>query len=322
MNTPIISIVICTHRRFDLLEGAIESLVNQTASSHIFQVIVVDNDQCSNPEVKEIVEKVKRKITIQYIHEPKLGLSHARNTGGQNARADYIGYMDDDAKAPVDYIKNIEKLIRRHQPDIFGGPYFPFYLDPKPEWFQDSYGTGTKGDDVRFLSENEYLDGGNIGFNRSILELTGWFDPALGMTGKKVWYGEETMVIIRARELKKDLKVYYEPEIYVEHLVPVWKMSVVNQLKKRFQQGRSQVYFWILEKDQKKARSQSPGKFLRILFSILLKTVPQLILRNRSRYPFSQNFLFEEVSKSFNSLGGQSTLIIDLLYNRINKIKY
>ncbi len=312
MGKPIISIVICTHRRFSLLDGAVKSLVEQNVTPDCYEVLVVDNDHKPNLKVQDIVKKVELEITIKYIHESKLGLSHARNTGGKISGTDYIGYMDDDAKAPVNYIENIVKFIQQQHPDIFGGPHFPFYLDSKPEWFRDSYGAGTKGPTARLLTTNEYLAGMNIIFHRSILEQAGWFDPELGMTGNKVWYGEETMVIIRAREVKKDLKVYYAPDIFVQHLVPAQKMSVLNQFKVRFQTGRSQVYFWISVERLTSARIKAPVNLIRILFVILLKTVPQLLTRDRSQYPFMQNYLFEEVSKSFSALGGQVQLIADL----------
>ncbi|MCP4270019.1 MAG: glycosyltransferase family 2 protein [Candidatus Brocadiaceae bacterium] len=306
-----VSIVICTHRRFDLLVGAVQSLVVQSSSPATFEVIVVDNDHKPNPEVQKIVSNVSSKIQIRYLHESKLGLSHARNAGGKIATSDYIGYMDDDAKANPKYIETLLNVLHEHSPDICGGPHYPFYLGQKPDWFHDSYGTGTRGDVARCLTTNEYLDGGNIIFHRSVLKQTGWFDPALGMTGKKVWYGEETMVIIRARKLMKDLIVYYDPDVYVQHLVPTRKMSILNKFKKEFQTGRSQIYFWIPEKELQGYRSKAPVNVIRILLSTLFKIIQQLISRDRSRYPFIQNFLFEEVSKSFTALGEQLTLTID-----------
>ena len=55
MKQPIISIVICTHRRFELLKLAVKSMVNQSAKSDLYEVIVVDNDIRQNKEVKKNV---------------------------------------------------------------------------------------------------------------------------------------------------------------------------------------------------------------------------------------------------------------------------
>ncbi len=66
-----ISIVISSHRRFDLLAGAIESLVNQTAPADAYEVIVVDNDHNPNRPIQEIVSNANSHICIRYLHECK-----------------------------------------------------------------------------------------------------------------------------------------------------------------------------------------------------------------------------------------------------------
>ena len=88
MNTYEVSIVICTHRRSKLLENVVQSLIDQTANPDTYEVIVVDNDYIPNKEVEEIVQQAVQKIPIRYVHEHKIGLSHARNAGGMRVHAD------------------------------------------------------------------------------------------------------------------------------------------------------------------------------------------------------------------------------------------
>jgi len=148
----------------------------------------VDNDHQPNPEVQKIVSNVKSNISTKYLHESKLTLSNARTAGGKLATSDYISYMDD-AKANPKYIEILTQILDTHKPDICGGPYYPFYLDPKPVWFLDRYGSSSLGDEFRYLTSREYLNGGNIVFRWGLMDEVGWFDPNLGMTGKKIWYG-------------------------------------------------------------------------------------------------------------------------------------
>lgn len=306
-----VSIVICTHRRFDLLADVVQSLVNQTASSDSYEVIVVDNDHHPNPAVREIVSNARPKITIKYLHESKLGLSHARNAGGKFAASDYIGYMDDDARANPKYIEILAQILDTHKPDVCGGPYYPFYLDPKPVWFLDRYGSSSLGDEPRYLMSREYLTGMNIIFRRDLLDEVGWFNPNLGMTDTKVWYGEETIIIINAWIAHPDLKVYYDPELFVYHLVPAWKMRIWNLMKIAHQKGKSHAYFWIPEDKHDFFRRRAPYNLMVSLLYLGRKIFLGIISRDRKKYPFWQNYVIEDISGNIERIGNHTRLILD-----------
>ncbi len=75
----------------------------------------------------------------------------------------FIGYMDDDGKAPPEWLSVAAGVVRQQDPDLFGGPIYPFYESPKPGWFKDDYGTFTVLGESRFLtSADEYLSGSNL----------------------------------------------------------------------------------------------------------------------------------------------------------------
>ncbi len=314
-----VSIVICTHRRFDLLAAAVQSLVNQTASPDSYEVIVVDNDHQPNLEVQEIVSKASSKNAIKYLHESKLGLSHARNAGAKLATSDYIGYLDDDGKANPKYIEILLKVLHEHAPDICGGPYYPFYLDPKPVWFLDRYGSSSHGEKPRYLTSRAYLTGSNIVFRRGLLDELGWFDPNFGMKGKKLWYGEETMIMINAWKANPELRVYYDPEIFVHHLVPARKMSILGHMRMLYQMGNSQVYFWMTEEERKKARFNAPWTLVRIVLRLMVKSLADVLFRDQEKYPRWQNFVYEKTSGHFGVMGSQVRLIKGMLFSKYSE---
>lgn len=314
MTKTLVSIVICTHRRPNLLRLAVQSLIDQTASPEGYEVIVVDNDRNPNEEVREIVKQVDPFIQVCYIHEATIGLSHARNTGGKAGQASYIGYLDDDAKVHPSYVHEVIRIIKDISPDIFGGPYYPFYLKPKPFWFLDRYGTGTEiGRFPLFLQKGRYLSGSNIFFKQELLEKVGWFDSQFGMMGKKIGYGEETMVQIKAWNANPHLKVYYHPGQYIEHLVPTRKMSLFYRLKSAFMMGNSQAYFWISENEIFSAQRNAPLRLIFLLLNLLLRTWPELALRDRCRFPYWQNYVYEQTAKYMTALGQESRRLRDLL---------
>jgi glycosyltransferase involved in cell wall biosynthesis len=299
-----VSIVICTHRRFDVLAGAVESLVHQTASPDTYEVIVVDNDHHPNPSVQEVVSNVSSQISLRYLHESKLGLSRARNSGGKLAKSDYVGYLDDDARANPKHIEILTRICKTYKPDICGGPFYPFYVSAKPEWFNDRYGTGfCYGHKPRYLNSDEYLGGGNIVFRRNLLDTVEWFDPHLGMIGDKIWYGEDTKLMVKAWRMNPGLKVYYEPRLFVLHLVPDWKMSIRKLIKIEYLKGKSHAYFWISEDKHNIFRRLAPYILMLSLLCLGFKMFRGALSFSREKYPFWQNFAIEMLNPDIERIG-------------------
>ena len=75
-------------------------------------------------------------------------------------------------------------------------------------------------------------------FRRSLLESLGGFNPFLGMAGKKMAYGEETALLQRIRAKAKDKTVYYDPALFVHHLVQTRKMKLKWIIAHHFVSGR------------------------------------------------------------------------------------
>jgi len=153
------------------------------------------------------------------------------------------------AKAPEQWLEIAKQIIDQHSPAIFGGPYYAFYNSPKPKWFKDSYSSHTLGDQAHPLEFNEFVSGGNIFFRKSLLQEIGGFDPKLGMIGNKIAYGEETALQIYIRESMPYELIYYDPELYVYHLVRTEKMSLKWSFCQHFSHGR--YSFLIFKKSSK-----------------------------------------------------------------------
>jgi glycosyltransferase involved in cell wall biosynthesis len=237
MFKPIVSIIVCTYNRSDLLKDALQSFTDQTSDKARYEVIVVDNNSCDNTE--EVVRTfIERQKNFLYVKEPKQGLSHARNRGYMEARGKYVAYIDDDARAESSWVENIIDFTSRH-PEIaaFGGPYKGFSLVEVPKWYKDSYGSWTLGEKEKQICQNEWINGTNMIYERSLLKNFGGFNPKIGMAGKKMSYGEETNLLIKIKE--KNLPIYYVPDIVVEHLVADYKMSFMWMLKSDYMNGLS-----------------------------------------------------------------------------------
>lgn len=239
MNKPIISVVVCTYNRADLLPGCLESLAEQTLDKSIYEVIVVNNNSTDNAQgIAE--EFAGKQPNFRVVVETKQGLSHARNRGYREAKGDYVAYIDDDARADVRWVELILDALESVKPEpvVVGGTILPWYEKKPPDWFMDDYEIRSWGDAKHFLepprAENGF-SGSNMTFRKSILEEFGGFSADYGVVGNVLRLGEETELF--SRIYKKHPLFWYDPAIQVEHLVPARNMSVSYRLKRTYAGG-------------------------------------------------------------------------------------
>ncbi len=90
---PLLSVVMATYNRSDLVGRAIESILNQTYND--FELIIVDDGSIDGtPQIlQKYTAKDKRIILLQQNNQ---GLAAARNAAVDKAQGKYIAFMDDD----------------------------------------------------------------------------------------------------------------------------------------------------------------------------------------------------------------------------------
>jgi len=104
-NPPLVSVLITTHNRSDLLKRAIESALRQTYKT--LEVIVIDDGSTDNTE--EVVnEYLIQYDNLKYLkHSEAKGANVARNNGIRRAQGKYIAGLDDDDEFSEDYIETL-----------------------------------------------------------------------------------------------------------------------------------------------------------------------------------------------------------------------
>ncbi|MCX8503507.1 MAG: glycosyltransferase family 2 protein [Beijerinckiaceae bacterium] len=242
LNSPLLSVVICTFNRASLLSGCLTELARQASgiSSRAIDFLVVDNN--SNDQTQQVCERFMMEWpSLRYVFEPSTGLSHARNRGAIESDSTYIAYLDDDAVAGPEYLQNVIAVLVSHEPDLAGGPMFPFYTSPKPFWFQDEL-------EVRnHASETGFFDcpitGANFIIRRDILFRLGMFSVDYGMVGSKLRLGEERNLVEKYRSTTppNERKIYYSQDCFIYHHVPAEKMKVGYFIRRAFESGRMRM---------------------------------------------------------------------------------
>ena len=304
LSSPLISVVICTYNRVDIFVDALKTICNQTLDASFYEVIVVDNNSSDNTAdvAKDFCERFS---TVRYYVESKQGLSHARNRGWQEAKGEYVAYIDDDCKIPEQFLAAAKSIIERISPVAFGGPGLAFYNSPKPRWYKDSYGSQTPFKEARILKGLEItkIYGMNMFFRRSALQASGGFDPKLGMIGDKLAYYEETAVLLHIAKTMPEEIFYYDPALYVYHLVQEKRMSFRWFAKASISLGR----YSVLCNGSDMPSGTGPLVLLRHinlqLLLLLRHFVRGFLFRNRTVYVYYQNYIYERSSKHLRKLG-------------------
>jgi len=92
LDAPPVSVIIPTYNRIDLLGGALASIAAQTQAP--YEVIVVDD--ASTEDVSGKVSEFGM-LPVSLIRRPERGgAAAARNTGIQEAKGEYVGFLDSD----------------------------------------------------------------------------------------------------------------------------------------------------------------------------------------------------------------------------------
>jgi len=89
----VVSAIITTFERVELLKRAVKSVLSQSFTQ--LEIIIVD-DASSNNDASTMVNDLNDDRIRLIKHDVNKGVSAARNTGIKHARGDYVAFLDDD----------------------------------------------------------------------------------------------------------------------------------------------------------------------------------------------------------------------------------
>lgn len=216
-----VSVVVCTHNRPEELARCLRSL--QDLSLPPQQIIVVDNAPNSDA-TRQLVTQISG---IQYVLEPSLGLSVARNAGIRSSNSDIIAFTDDDVVVHPDWIARLQQGFQDPKVMAVTGLMLPAELETEAQLIFHRGGGGPGWGyravtfDSQFFAEMKSRGvpvwrigaGANMAFRRKAFELVGYFDQRLGAGASgcsedsELWY----------RILAKGWLCRYEPSAVIHH---------------------------------------------------------------------------------------------------------
>jgi GT2 family glycosyltransferase len=216
-----LSVVVCTRDRPCELERCLRALRAQHSAPR--EVVVVDNSEqrSAQPVCAAFPE-------VRYVHEPRPGLSIARNAGIAASRGALIAFTDDDVEVHPGWSAELTHAFRAYSDvDAVTGLVLPSSLATRAQrCFQfDMGGFGSSFLPLRF--DGSFIDeqlphgpqvwrigaGANMAFRRAVFDRVGLFDERLGAGASgcsedsELWY----------RLLANGGCCFYEPKAVVFH---------------------------------------------------------------------------------------------------------
>jgi succinoglycan biosynthesis protein ExoM len=226
-----IDIGVCTYRRPEL-EQTLNSLAKMTVPGNAeIRIIVADNDDA--PSARGRVEAMRASVPhdIVYVHCPSSNISIARNACLDNARGDFLAFIDDDETASEDWIERLTEAALTTGADAVLGPVKAIYGEDAPDWMQrgDFHSTFPVWVGDRIITGYTC----NVLLRLSAPSLAGRrFNLALGRSG-----GEDTEFFTHMHRMGGTIS--YAPAAWVQEPVPAKRAAFSWLAKRKFRFGQT-----------------------------------------------------------------------------------
>ena len=183
--------------------------INKISYSNFFVTIVLDYDE------KKWLPKIKYKINKLIVG--KINMSKKRNIAAKKYKSKYIAFIDSDAYPNKNWLKLATKYLKLKKGDIVGGPSLPFSDQNYSE-------------KICYLSKRSLFVTGYLNFRKykAKSRLCDWLESCNLVMEKKTFLkykgmdedrytGEDKEFFERARKKNPNLKVFYNPNLYIYH---------------------------------------------------------------------------------------------------------
>lgn len=137
----------------------------------------------------------------QLVNSTKRNVAHQRNLGAKQARGRYLLFLDADTRLPPSFLTGVAYQTQVYQPDCFSC-WATVASDKKEDKLIAT--AINLGLELGKTVNNPVAIGAMMGIKRAAFRRLGGFD-------RKISYGEDTELFLRAERAGYDLKIFREP---------------------------------------------------------------------------------------------------------------
>ncbi|MBS0419118.1 MAG: glycosyltransferase family 2 protein [Proteobacteria bacterium] len=130
-----LSVCIATYRRNERLAEVLEDLRRQTFLPD--QIVVVDNDAVGG--ARTVIEAMRAggaPFQLDYAVQPERNIARTRNRTVELAQGEWLAFVDDDERAPADWLKRLMQAAEKYQAQGVLAPVEPRLPEEAPQWIR------------------------------------------------------------------------------------------------------------------------------------------------------------------------------------------
>ncbi|MBU0477489.1 glycosyltransferase [bacterium] len=238
-NLPFVSVIVPVYNGEKIIEGCIESLLDQDYPRDKYELIVVDNN--SRDKTAQII----RRYPVRYIVEDKIRTSYAaRNEGIRYAKGEILAFIDADCIAFKNWIRVGAGAFKKDNTGCVAG----IIKGTKPKNYVEEYliKENTLSQDVT-LNHNflPYPQTANTFYRKIVFENIGYFE--------KKWVSGGDGDLAWRMQLNTNYKIKFIPDAVVLHK---HRSTIKSMFKQRVKWGIGETLLY-----KKYRRSRPKRKF-------------------------------------------------------------
>ncbi len=226
-DAPLVSIVVPTRDRLSRLAYCLQSLL--ALDYPHYEILIVDNAPATQNTFMWMAEQMQFVPNLRYLREEHPGASWARNRGWTEAEGEIVAFTDDDVLVSPNWLKELVGTLN----SVSGvacvtGMVMPAEIETLAQELFEQHGGLGKGLKPLFFGPGNrtswnplcpytswmFGSSNNMAIKKSIRDLVGEFDPALG-PGTPALDGEDAELFYRIAI--RDLAIVYQPRAIIYH---------------------------------------------------------------------------------------------------------
>lgn len=224
---PLVTVAIASFRNIDSTIDCVRRVLAGSWSP--LEVVVVDNDADGGPLDTAFTAAFGAEPRVRWVHEPRQGLSFARNAGLAAARGAYVVFTDDDVLVDRHWVARlVDAFDATDDVAAVSGAILPAEQETQAQSWLEEYGGFHKGFRREIFNltthrrdtplypydSGQFGSGANMAFRTDVLRAMGGFAVDLG-AGTPA-HGGEDLDILR-RVITDGYSVVYEPAALMWH---------------------------------------------------------------------------------------------------------
>lgn len=254
LAAPEVSVAVCTRGHPELLRKCLDSLTTQDYPA--LRVLVVDNAP-TDDETRRVASEQSAQLDLDYVVEPRPGLSWARNRAIDTTSSDIIAWIDDDERADRWWVTEIARaLVENPEAGAVSGIILPGEIESLAQFWFEAGGGHHKGRGFEpqifspatrrvqspLYPRPQFGTGGNMAFRRQSIEAIGRFNTALG-AGTVAKGAEDTAAL--SEHLYAGGTLVYHPSAVIWHTHRS-DMRELRELRRGYGRGITAFYLSFL----------------------------------------------------------------------------